>query len=201
MIPISDSVIDLGLTITKDLSWDSNANVISSKVFAGLRSLWPHQRNLPVKTRINLVKALLIPHFCYCSIVFAKMSGAADRTLLRAFNACVRFVAGLKKYESTSEHQNEILGCGLLQYLDYRTCLFMFTLLQTGHPEYLMEHIQRGVSVRTCRLVIPRNKTMGMNSSFFVNGVRVWNSLPVEIRNQQTIMSFKKACKNHFSVT
>lgn len=56
-ISFSDSEKDLGLTITKDLAWSQNASDISAKVFGGLRSLWPHQRNLPLNTRVNVVKA------------------------------------------------------------------------------------------------------------------------------------------------
>lgn len=201
VIPLSESVKDLGIVIARNLSWNENADHISAKVFAGLRGLWPHQRNLPIKTRINLVKTLLMPHFCYGSVVFAKMSAAAERTILRAFKACVRFVAGLKRYESTSDRQHDILGCGLLQYLDYRTCLFMFTLLQYRQPNYLISNIVSGTSARTEALILPIHRTASMNSSFFVNGVSTWNSLPLAIRQCQSVQSFKTHCRSHFSIT
>lgn len=200
-VSFSDSVKDLGLTITKDLSWNENANNTSAKVFAGLRSLWPHQRNLPLMSRVNLVKTLLMPLFCYGSVVFSKLSASAEATLLRAFNGCIRFVAGLRRFDSTSQHRNIILGCGLLDYLDYKSCLFMFKLLQSGKPGYLVTHIQRGTSNRTANLLIPRHRTASTGVSFFVNGVSKWNSLPLTVKRQDTVRSFKSVCRDHFNIT
>lgn len=149
------------------------------------------QRNLPVKTRINLVKTLLMSHFC----------SAAEATLLKAFNTCVRFFVGLKRHDRTSEHLNDIPGSILLEYLDYRTCLFMFKLLlHTGEPGYLLQHLKRGTSARTCNLIIPSHKTPSMSSSFFVSGIAKRNSLPLSVRDQRTVWSFKRASRNHFSV-
>lgn len=200
-VPFADSVTDLGFTLTRNLSWNEDATNVAAKIFGGLRSLWSHQRNLPLKTRVNLVKTLLMPHFCYGSVVYAKLSVAAEKTLQRAFNACIRFVSGLRRYEGTSEHQNVILGCGLHQYMEYRTCLFMFKLLQSGQPDYLLRHLKRGMSSRTGNIVIPFHKTSNMGSSFFVHGVSVWNSLPLDIRDRRSIWSFKTACRNHFLIS
>lgn len=199
-VPFQQSVKDLGFTITEKLSWNTEAENVASKIFGGLRSLWPHQKNLPIKTRVNLIKTLLMPHFCYGSVVYAKLSSVAEITLQKAFNGCIRFVAGLRRYEGTSEHQRDVLGCGLPDYLKYRSCLFMFNLLQSGQPEYLLRHLQRGRSSRTGHLIIPPHHTTNMGTSFFVHGVSTWNSLPPDVRDQRTVWSFKRACRNHFSI-
>lgn len=199
-VQFSDTVKDLGFTLTRNLSWNNDAVNVAAKIFGGLRSLWPHQKNLPYKTRVNLVKTLLMPHFCYGSVVYSKLSAAAETSLQRAFNACIRFVTGLRRFEGTSDHQGAILGCGLLEYMEYRTCLFMFKLLQSGQPDYLMRQIHYGMSLRTGNLVIPFHKTANMGSSFFVHGVSRWNALPLGIRDQRSVWSFKTACRNHFSI-
>src|ERR1700761_7091395 len=64
-IDLKCNVKNLGMKWSNDLSWSSHSSSIVSKVYAGLRSLSVHRDLIPVRSRINLVKPLLLPHFTY----------------------------------------------------------------------------------------------------------------------------------------
>ena len=71
-LEFSESVLDLGMRIDCEMNWKQHARQVASKIFAGLRYLWPHA--------------------------------------YYAFKACVRFVSGLGRYDSTAGHTKALLG-------------------------------------------------------------------------------------------
>ena len=69
----SNTVENLGLLMSGNMSLRTHCNRVSSKVFAGLRSLWVHGNVTSRVMRISLVKSLLLPHFTYCCEVEGKV--------------------------------------------------------------------------------------------------------------------------------
>ena len=93
-IRASDTVTSLGLLLKDDMSWQAQCNRISSKVFAGLRSLWMHGNVTSRSTRMLQVKSLLLPHFTYCCEVFSfGLDSSCKRTLTNSLNACTRYAS------------------------------------------------------------------------------------------------------------
>lgn len=56
----------------------------------GLRSAWPHFRNIPHQTRGILAKSLLLPHFDYCCFIYyyGLKSTAKHRVFFKALSMC-----------------------------------------------------------------------------------------------------------------
>lgn len=105
VIPISDYVRDLGFTVDTHLNWSQHSRVISAKVYSGLRRLWCLSSVIPRDTKIKLVQSLLIPHFTYGDVLFGELCSSSKRTIEQAFNACVRFAFGLKRYGSVAQYR------------------------------------------------------------------------------------------------
>ncbi|KAL7297693.1 hypothetical protein TKK_0009358 [Trichogramma kaykai] len=112
-----------------------------------------------------LVKALVFPHFDYCSALFLDMpEGQMDR-MSRCMNAAVRFFTGRKRWEHIIPDyiSNEILK--------YRSRI-----------KYICAVAER--ETRTdglCLSVLGAATTRGQ-MSFAVGGARLWNSLPLGLR-------------------
>ena len=187
-------VKNLGLLIDKSLSWEQQARAVSSKIFAGLRYLWPHASYLTMRVKKLLVRSLLLPHFVYCCQVLGKISAAVRDILLKPFKACVRFAHGLGRFESTSRFESSLLGNDLFAYMDYLNCVFLHKLIITKEPLYLHDKMTFSKSARTLNVAVPRSNRTVLGKSVFVHGVSVYNSLPHGIKHKFSSTGFKSAC-------
>ena len=114
-------------------------------------------------------------------------------------NDCVRFVYGLRLGEHVTPYQRFLLGCPFDNYYVFRAVVFVHKLLVTGCPGYLSGRLSLSTSLRTRRLITPRNRTAVLNGSFFVQGVRVYNSLPDRVRSAATVEVFRRECLKFFN--
>lgn len=184
---------NLGLKINNTLTWSDHISDVSSKIFSGLRKLWIHSHLMPTATRLKLFKSLILPIFTYCDVVLADLTQSNYKVLERALNACTRFVYRLRKYDSLGVHRNSLLGCSLKTFLKYRCCMYIKKTVQQKSPDYILENLHFSQSLRTGNLILPPHSNHRMHSSFFVFGPKCWNSLPLHIKNLNSMTNFKKS--------
>lgn len=196
-----DSVKNLGLIIENQLGWDSHARSASAKVFAGLRNMWPVASSMPLETRELLVRSLLLPHLTYCCPVFGQLSASSRKIFEKAFNACVRFVYGVGRYQSVSIHADRLLGSDLFVYFDFLASSFLHRVITSKQPEYVYDNLSFGVSNRTRNLILPRNDRDVMNGSLFVRGISKYNALPAAVKSVFSITGFKRVCKAYLGIS
>lgn len=187
IIPYSLHVKSLGTWISQDLKWDKHIDQTCCKIFNTLKVLWKTTQFAGAGLRRKLFSSYVFPHFVYADLIYYGMSDRCFRKLNRCFNACVRYIFRLRKYDHISSFTNRLIGCSLSLHRDFRACWFFKQLLKTESPEYL--HNKLGFSFNfssNLRLTLRHNISHCNNSSIFVKGVRLWNSLPLHIRRTES---------------
>lgn len=198
-VAYSDNVLNLGVNMDVNLLYHAHVKRLSSKVFSSLRSLWPNMSILTWRTRLMLVKSLIVPLFTYCDSVYAtNLSAKSIRVLTSAFSSCIRFVFAIGRRGSVNEHLNRIVGCPIMEFLKYRRLVLIFKLLINKAPDYLYNKLQ--MSARSSVLILPRHSTTQYNKSFFVNAVSSYNALPTLVKQSSTLNGFKSRCFERFVV-
>ena len=81
-----DNVKNLGVILTKNLSWSDQVKHTCNRVFAGIHSLKRFSHCLPREVKVMLVKTLVFPHFNYCDTVYNDMTVELSDRLQRAQN-------------------------------------------------------------------------------------------------------------------
>lgn len=151
-----------------------------------------------VKTRKMLVKSLVLPAFTYGDSIYStNLSASAVRSLEGAFNACVRFVYRLRRYDSNRDYVNELLGCPIMTYLKRRRCSFVHSLVMTREPGFLYDKLLFGRSVRNRPLLIPRHSSAQYGRSVFVRAVADYNMIPACVRRHNSLSEFSYYCQGH----
>jgi len=197
-VPFYGKVKNLGLVINNNFKWIDHAESIHSRVFAGLRSLWPFSHLTPIRTRIMLAKSLLMPHFEYCSTVFAYgLEYHAKSLLNKAFHAVVRYVYGLNRSEDVEPYAIRFIGYSLQDFLKFKNMSFLYKLDCSKSPRYLSELIKVDYSSRTRQVETTWCNAM-MNKTLFGKGLVDWNLLPVGIRFSGSHELF---CNRYFEFT
>jgi retron-type reverse transcriptase len=194
-IPYSSSVRNLGLFVDYSLSWESQVSRVVSRVYGTLRLLSRFRNSMSMDLRMYLVRSLVIPIFLYSDVVyFPSLTNVAFRRLELAFNACIRYIFNLRRFDHISELEGEILGCGLFTYLEIRLAVFIHRISLYSAPPYLSAYLRFGPSPRHRLFVMPTPvpRTSLRGDSTVYRGLRLWNFLPPAAKQCRSIESFKR---------
>ena len=93
--------------------------------------------------------------------------------------------------------------------VNYHKCVLMYKSLNNIAPDYLTErfmkvsetHNRQLRSADNDLLKVPFSRTKYYDNSFTVSGAKLWNSLPLNIRQSPSIDSFKCSIKAHLLET
>ena len=195
-----DSAKNLGLIINPTLSWEDHVNNICRKIYITLGQLWPSAYFTPINAKLKLIRSLIVPHILYCAPIYSGCSETTWNGLNIAFNACARYIFNIQRNKSISNFSKQILNCDLRSYLDFANALFLFKVIKFKQPSYLYDNLAFSKSSRTCNINLPKNcLTKSRQASFFVNVVKIWNSLPIDIKCECSLSKFKKMTFEHIS--
>jgi hypothetical protein len=207
-IPYSKSVKDLGVYLDNTLSWRPQISEVSRKVVGSLHALNRLKHFLPIKTKILLVQTLILPIIDYGDVCYPDLNGELLDKLDRLLNNCIRFIFCLRKYDHVSSFRSQLGWLPIRLRRKIRLLCTLFSILNDPKsPEYLktLFHYYCVSRVRQLRssgnlsLSIPPHRTGFMSNSFSVQVARLWNSLPVKIRQSPNRLVFKKSLQNFFA--
>lgn len=198
-IPFSESVKNLGVYFDSNLGWESHINNACGKIYGTLGRLFQIKDCLSTSTRLRIVKTMVLPYVLFGSVLFWNAKDKYLRKLRKAVNACTRFVFGIPSGERLGDTRNIILGMSLRNFLQFKTVMFLFKLMENMQPSYLFSQLKFSQSTRNCRnLVIPISHSRVHHSSFLVSGASLWNSLPGSLKNTRSLSTFRELAFNHF---
>lgn len=206
IIPVSERVKDLGLILDSNLSWHGQITEVSRKVSGTLRYLYKYKNFLPVSTKKLLVQTLILPIIDYADVCTTNISQESLNKLDRLLNNGIRFIFGLRKYDHVSCFRRQLNWLSIRRRRAFRILCSLFSIIfEPSAPEYLKCKFpfttpRPGCSLRssrTLKLSIPSHYTTFMSNSFTVQAIRLWNSLPLSIRQAPSKFVFKRMLRKH----
>jgi len=190
---------NLGIIVNSKLTCTDNVNFMIGKVYGALRGLRESAQYTPLEVRLRLAKQLIMPIFMYSNELYCKPDSASNHKMEVAFNWVVRYVFDVKKFESISASVVKFLNCTYKSYAAIFNLVFLHKLIYNKQPAYLYEKIHFLQSSRSNLLLAPRYNFYNSTRYFFVHTIRLWNSLPDNLRKIDSEASFKASLFNHFS--
>ena len=143
----------------------------------------------------------------YCSSIFAGVSGQLLHKLQVVQNAAARLVTGARKCERMTPVLHELHWLPIRRRIIFKTAVLAYKCQHGAAPQYLQSYCEPTStctgrrhlrSAQTRQLVVPRTRTKYGDRSFAVQGPRVWNSLPVELRAPDiSVTVFRNRLKTH----
>ena len=184
--------------VNSNLSAIDHINSVVCRIYYVLRNLRMSLDYTPLETRLKLVKQLIIPIISYFDSIYCKLDSISLHKLLVAFNHATRYVYHLSRFEHISGWSKLILGCDLATYLKLRNLSFLYRLMKYKTPHYLYEKLRFGQSNRSRILIVPKHNCVVSERYFFINSVRLWNTLPTTIKLITNKSIFETELKKHF---
>ena len=183
----------MGVHIDNKLSFLKHINYLSGKISRSTGIFYRIRRFLPLKARIQFYYCFIYPYLSYCVIVW----GATFPTHLTNIIVQQKRIIRLIGDRSYLEHTTPLFySYRLLKFEDifrYSVSLYMF------HNRFDSQYrTQHQIFTRSRDLAIPsfNRLTLSQHSITYI-GPKIWNDLPLNIRECSTISSFKVNLKKH----
>lgn len=205
VISFSPVVKNLGVLMDSKLTSSQHIQKIISKCNATYYQLHHLGKYTDYALRKTLVMALVYPQVNYCLAVLNGIGLVQDNKLQRIINRGVRFVCEIRRDGPVTTPR---LVLGWLSVSNMRKLFLatiIFNTLKNGKPEYLADLLFEYTSARPTRaatgqpgLVVPNLRTDCFMYAFEVSGPRLWNEIPLDIRESLSLEIFKRQLKNWF---
>ena len=191
-------VKSLGFHINTKLTCTHHINATVLKIYNVLRILWFSASFLPADIKLKLIHSLILPLILYAANVYGDMDAESLRKLQFAVNNCARFVYNKRKYDHISHLSQNILGFSIINFLHIRNLLFMHKLVYSKTPHYLFCKLHFFHSNRVNNLILPNCKLKSTSRMFFISAIKLWNSLPMYLKNESNYFKFKFSISEMF---
>ena len=208
----TDKHTHLGCTLQSNGKWNSHIKSLLEKNYKKIDVLRSLRFTIDRKTLELLFHCYIRPSIEYCSTVWTNISKQQRKDIEDLQLAAARIVTGAIKGTKHAEIYEECRWLTTSERRERRNKITFYKIMHNQAPAYLKDIIppQRmentGYNLRNRdNLQLIHARTTSHQTSFFPSQVRVWNSLPPEIRHIGSVRDFKvhlalsdKKCKKYY---
>ena len=208
----------LGVLLDENLTLERQINNVKRQCGLILKNLWQVNRCLDVRTKILLVKQLVISRLDYCNILYAGLPKRLINRLQKTLNSCARFVYNLQGHqEDYTQYLKEMHILPVEKRIEFKACLMAYKIVWESAPADLLDRVPADAgtdSVRPTRsnaildrfkLQYPKFNSLNANSKLRRRQASVflpelWNKLPLSLRSLESVDAFKAQLKTRLFV-
>ena len=196
----------LGLMIDDNLTWDKHIKYISGKIKRNIGVIKRVRSFIPQESLITLYQTMIEPYFRYCNIVWGGCNETLKDKLQVLQNRAARAIKNVK-YE-IADHKlllNELgwLNIRNLIKLDLGSFIYKTqnNLIPCEINDYFVStsevHSYQTRSSTNRNFYLPRAKTVNLGKSTYYSASKLWNDIPKNIRDAQSLDCFKDKLKTY----
>ena len=190
----------LGIQIDKCLSFVKHIDYVCKNLTSKISLLCKIKQYLPLETRKLYYNAYILPVVDYCLTVWGSASKYQLDRILRLQKRAARIILDMPP-DAPSMPLFEKLGwLNVHERLEYNRAIVLYKSTHDLTPSYICDlfefHSSQNYNVRSVsnnNMLIKRHNSKIFEKSLQYVGPRLWNSLPVTIRNSPSLPSFKTA--------
>lgn len=196
---------NLGVEFDKVLSMSSHVNKMVQSSSFHLRNIGQVRNRLTEKATKSLVQSLVISRLDYDNSLLCGLSQELMNKLQLVQNKAARMITLTKRRDHITPVLRTLHWLPIEVRVDFKILLLVYKALHGFAPQYIKDLIQEYQPARLLRssfqdtLHEPKARTARYGDrAFSVYAPKVWNLLPLPIRQSDTITSFKSRLKTHF---
>ena len=200
ILSVTNSAKYLGVTIDNNLNFNDHVNNISSKANSTLAFIQRNTYSCPKNVKEKCYKAFVRPILEYGCCVWDPHNKNQIEQLEKTQKRAARFITQNYELKSGNTRKNmENLGWVTLQERRARSKLN--TLFKAKHglidiPTEDLKNSQRLTRRSSQNYFLPSSSVDGHKYSFFPSTIRLWNSLPSNIKCTNSVTAFKSSLNN-----
>jgi len=194
-------VVTLGWCLT--VSWPCRHK---SALYVNQHTAISANSALSEEARKTVVQAFVSSRLDYCNSLLSGVTDSLVQRLPAVQNAAARLVTGIRRCEHITPVLRQLHWLPVRQRIEFKMAVLVYKSLNALSPRYLMDDCQliattgrrrlRSSNVATCE--VPRTRTSLSDRSFTAAGARMWNNLPVHLRDSElTLLEFRWLLKTY----
>ena len=203
-INITPTAEYLGIEIDSSLSFTNQINKIEAKISTALGILFRLQHFAPKQILISVYYSLVYPHLCYGITVWGSTSNYLLNRLQVLQNKCLRVIEGWQFKQKIKPLYEKYDFLNINQIHFFEVAKFMYYTVHRLQPAIFDDYFKfvtsvsrhRLRSVNDDKLYLPFFKNKSGQNLIKFKGVKIWNSLPKNIRTL-SLVKFKKSCRQY----
>jgi len=182
---------------------DVHVAAICCSSYYHLRQLRPLMRSLSSAAAETVVHAFIASRLDYCNALLYGVSDKLMRRLQSVQNTAARLVTSVRHCEHITLILRQLHWLPVWQHILFKTAVLVFQCLAGQAPSYLSDDCQPVSHSRPRRLrssdsltcVVRRAHNTYCDRCFATSWPRVWNSLPIELQQCDSLGRFKRCLK------
>ena len=184
----------LGIKLDDRLSFGAQCTDVCLKLSKVLGILYRIQTFVPQKVLIQLYYSLFYPHLLYCTRIWGGTYSAHIHQIVVIQKKCIRIIAGVTYNTHTSPIFKRL---NILKFNDvykFQICQYMFKSVRSGDftpPLHSYQTRQHSDIVSVFQRLTTTQK------SIKYSGPKIWNDLPVYLREIRKFHKFKSDLKKY----
>lgn len=154
----------------------------------------------------SLVHTLIIGRIDYCNKILCGLPLKYVNKLQRLQNSAWRLIFNIPRFDHVTPFLRSLHWLPVKFRIEFKVVLMTFKALHGLAPRYLRDLItikeNSGYNLSSNKglLLLQPNKTLKTlgDWAFSAASPRLWNSLPLELRNERNLSKFKSSLKTYF---
>ena len=196
-IRFTDDVKYLGILFDSVLSFENQIQKVSSLGYSSLRKISSIKNQLSKSTLEIFIHAFISSCLDYCNILYFGLPKTLLYKLQKLQNAAIRLIFNVRSRHPVSSFFTELHWLNVEQRIIFKVLLIVYKTVYGMAPKVL----QGMISMRnTETLTLQKNffnQTQYGKRAFVHYVPRLWNNIPVDLRQKSDITSFKTALKSY----
>jgi hypothetical protein len=197
-------VRNLGVMFDSDMTLTKHISSVSSSSYYIIRQIRQIRSSLDRNSCILVANALVSSKLDFCNSLYYNLPQSSIHRLQLIQNSLARVVCpSVKRRDHITPTLRDLHWLPINLRITYKIALITHKTLHYNSPSYLKSLITRYCPTRCLRssdkhlLAVPSLKSNAGRRSFSFAAPSIWNSLPVSLRSETRIHSFRAALKKH----
>ena len=195
----------LGVIIDEHLSWSYHVDYICKKVYGSLSMLRRVRPYVDTNTLKILYLCIVQSHLDYCCEIWGLRFHMHTERLLKLQKRAARLILKCSFYTPSKEMFHKLKWLPFNDRVTYFKCVFMYRCIN-GLSSQFYRNVFKFASnshsfntryAKNDNLITPNVRTEIYKHSLYYSSILLWNSLPVEIKQSQSLSIFKRELKLH----
>lgn len=188
----------LGVYIDENLNFDKHVEVVGKKLSSKINFMKRISRRLTFHTKKTIYNSIVLPHFSYCSTMLINCNKEQLKLFQKLQNLAMRIILNCEFRTHTADMLDALNWLSVNQKINYDIILYVFKIKNEMTPRYLSNKLKyaRDMHNRNTRsnneLRLPRFNSEFSRRNIFYNGVKMYNELPNVMKNENSLVRFKK---------
>lgn len=203
-VSTSHSASNIGACLDSQLNMEEQVNKVVQTCYGQLRQIGHIRQYLSQDSTAMLVNATITSRLDYMNSLLYGLPHSLLHKLELVQNNAARLVMRCGRREHVTPLLKTLHWLPISYRIEFKILLLVFKCLQNEAPPYLVSLLNPYQPSRTlrsssqCLLSQPKSRlSKAGDRAFSVCAPRLWNDLPVAVRDCKTLSSFKIALKTH----